>query len=69
MAKCCSERLDTFRKWLGVATLRSLRIDAVPEELQAESLHSRLTFVRLFMVAKRVARPDNPRPVSLAVPC
>ncbi|KXN82440.1 Translational activator gcn1 [Leucoagaricus sp. SymC.cos] len=40
LAKCSSERLDTFRKWLGIASLRSLNIDAVPEDLQAEPLNS-----------------------------
>jgi hypothetical protein len=39
LAKCCSERLDSFRKWVGVATLRSSKIDAVPEELRAEPLN------------------------------
>ncbi|KAG1831619.1 armadillo-type protein [Suillus variegatus] len=38
LAKCCSARLDTFHKWVGVATLRSLGIASVPEELQAEQL-------------------------------
>ncbi|EGO00628.1 hypothetical protein SERLA73DRAFT_71629 [Serpula lacrymans var. lacrymans S7.3] len=38
LGKCSSDRLETFRKWIGVATLRSLDIDAVAEELQAESL-------------------------------
>jgi HEAT repeat protein len=32
--------LDTFQKWVGVATLRSLGIASVPEELQAEQLSS-----------------------------
>ncbi|KAG1731829.1 armadillo-type protein [Suillus paluster] len=40
LAKCCSARLDTFRKWVGVATLRSLEIASVPEELRAERLSS-----------------------------
>ncbi|KAG5725284.1 Translational activator gcn1 [Termitomyces sp. T112] len=39
LAKCTSERLDTFRKWIGVATLRSLKIEVVPEELQSEPLN------------------------------
>ncbi|PBK80431.1 hypothetical protein ARMGADRAFT_1092223 [Armillaria gallica] len=39
LAQCCSERLDTFRKWVGVATLRGLKGDVVPEELQAEALN------------------------------
>ncbi|KAJ7043552.1 armadillo-type protein [Mycena alexandri] len=40
LAKCSSERLETFRTWVGIATLRSLKIDSVPEELTAEPLHS-----------------------------
>ncbi|EEB98078.1 hypothetical protein MPER_02478 [Moniliophthora perniciosa FA553] len=38
LARCCSERLDTFRKWIGIATLRCLRPNVVPEELKAEPL-------------------------------
>ncbi|KAJ7606190.1 armadillo-type protein [Mycena polygramma] len=40
LAKCCSERLDSFRTWVGIATLRSLKVTTVPEELTAEPLHS-----------------------------
>ncbi|KAG1791206.1 uncharacterized protein HD556DRAFT_658172 [Suillus plorans] len=40
LAKCCSARLDTFHKWVGVVILRSLGIALVPEELQAEQLSS-----------------------------
>ncbi|KAJ6493600.1 armadillo-type protein [Mycena vitilis] len=40
LAKCCSERLDSFRTWVGIATLRSLNVTTVPEELTAEPLHS-----------------------------
>ncbi|KAK0434719.1 hypothetical protein EV421DRAFT_1909191 [Armillaria borealis] len=43
LAQCCSERLDTFR--VGVATLRGLKGDVVPEELQAEALNSLITRV------------------------
>lgn len=39
LATCCSERLDTMRRWVGVATLRSLKVEAVPQELQAEPLN------------------------------
>ncbi|KAF8063638.1 armadillo-type protein [Lyophyllum atratum] len=42
-AKCSSERLDTFRSWVGVAALRSLKIEAVPEELQSEPLNRKST--------------------------
>ncbi|KAF8057458.1 armadillo-type protein [Lyophyllum atratum] len=43
LAKCSSERLDTFRSWVGVAALRSLKIEAVPEELQSEPLNRKST--------------------------
>lgn len=32
--------MDHFRVWVGIATLRSLEIDLVPEELRAEPLNS-----------------------------
>ncbi len=31
-----SERLQSLRMWVGVATIRSLNADIVPEELMAE---------------------------------
>ncbi|KAG5642517.1 hypothetical protein DXG03_002618 [Asterophora parasitica] len=40
LAKCSSDRLDTLRSWIGVATLRSLDIESVPEELKSEPLNS-----------------------------
>ncbi|KAL4068779.1 armadillo-type protein, partial [Scleroderma yunnanense] len=40
LARCCSERLDTVRKWIGVAIVRALELPCVPEEMQAEPLHS-----------------------------
>jgi hypothetical protein len=39
VSRCCSDRLDSFGKWIGVATLRSLEIGGVPEELQAEPVN------------------------------
>ncbi|KAG6915850.1 hypothetical protein DXG01_009609 [Tephrocybe rancida] len=47
LAKCSSERLDTIRKWVGVATLRSFKIEAVPEELQSEPLN--LLIIRVLL--------------------
>ncbi|KAF9479098.1 ARM repeat-containing protein [Pholiota conissans] len=38
LSKSTSERLDSFRQWIGIATLRYLKIGSVPEELQAEPL-------------------------------
>ncbi|KAJ7077832.1 armadillo-type protein [Mycena belliarum] len=40
LAKSSSERLDTFRTWVGIATLRSLKVSTIPEELRAEPLNS-----------------------------
>ncbi|KAJ6518743.1 armadillo-type protein [Mycena sanguinolenta] len=40
LAKCSSERLDSFRTWVGIATLRSLNVATIPNELTAEPLHS-----------------------------
>lgn len=39
LAECCSERLGTMRTWIGVATLRSLEVQGIPEEMQAEPLN------------------------------
>jgi hypothetical protein len=36
-----------MRSWVGVATLRSLKVDAVPEELQAEPLNCELSSSRM----------------------
>ncbi|KAH9944598.1 armadillo-type protein [Amylocystis lapponica] len=40
LADACSDRLDTFRTWVGVATLRSLGMSGIPERFQAEPLNS-----------------------------
>ncbi|KAI0077211.1 ARM repeat-containing protein [Panus rudis PR-1116 ss-1] len=40
LSNTCSERLDTFRKWIGVATLRSLEAQGIPEEFQVEPINS-----------------------------
>lgn len=47
VSRCCSDRLDTFGKWIGVATLRSLEKGGVPEELQAEPVN-RKGFLRVY---------------------
>ncbi|KAN0130768.1 ARM repeat-containing protein [Lactarius tabidus] len=39
LSRCCSSRLEAFGKWVGIATLRSLELGAVPEELQAEPVN------------------------------
>ncbi|KAL0955554.1 hypothetical protein HGRIS_001793 [Hohenbuehelia grisea] len=38
LSKCSSDRLDTMARWIAVATLRSLEVSAVPEEMEAEPI-------------------------------
>ncbi|RDX47550.1 ARM repeat-containing protein [Lentinus brumalis] len=40
LSECCSERLDTYRKWVGVATLRSFEMTGIPEDFTIEPLNS-----------------------------
>ncbi|EPQ55338.1 ARM repeat-containing protein [Gloeophyllum trabeum ATCC 11539] len=39
LSSCCSERLDLFRPLIGAATLRSLQVSGIPEEMRAEPLN------------------------------
>ena len=38
LGKSCASRLETFREWAGLATLRSLDVKVVPEEFQVEAI-------------------------------
>ncbi|CAE6499296.1 unnamed protein product [Rhizoctonia solani] len=38
LANMCSDRLDVFKRWIGVATLRVFDVPDVPEELKLEPL-------------------------------
>ncbi|TFK50812.1 ARM repeat-containing protein [Heliocybe sulcata] len=49
ISSCCSERLDMFRPLIGAATLRSLQLNGIPEEMQAEPLNSLISRI-LFRV-------------------
>jgi len=43
--------LDTFRRWMGIATLRCLRENVVPEELKAEPLsRTSAPFIRVNVI-------------------
>lgn len=42
LSECCSDRLETYRKWVGVATLRSFDMAGVPEDLTIEPLNCEL---------------------------
>ncbi|KAG6896538.1 hypothetical protein C0992_007574 [Termitomyces sp. T32_za158] len=68
LAKCTSERLDTFRKWVGVATLRSLKIDAIPEELQSEPLNLLIIRVLLRLQTLSEQAPFDAATFSYAYP-
>ena len=39
LTRCCSERLEGLRRWVGVAVLRALEVGCIPEAQAAESLH------------------------------
>lgn len=41
LADSCSPRLETLRQWIGVATLRALQVNGVPEDYTVEALSSR----------------------------
>ncbi|KAG9085998.1 translational activator of GCN4, partial [Ceratobasidium sp. UAMH 11750] len=55
LAKMCSDRLDSFKKWIGVATLRVFDVPDVPEELRLEPLDSLVVRVlyRLRMLSEQ----------------
>ncbi|KAA1470496.1 ARM repeat-containing protein [Dentipellis sp. KUC8613] len=39
LSHCCSERLETFGRWIGIATLRSLDVPVVPEDFAVEPIN------------------------------
>ncbi|KAI0827665.1 ARM repeat-containing protein [Trametes gibbosa] len=40
LSDCCSERLENYRKWVAVATLRSFDMPGIPEDFTLEPLNS-----------------------------
>ncbi|KAI0628364.1 ARM repeat-containing protein [Trametes polyzona] len=40
LSECCSERLESYRRWVGVATLRSFEMAGIPEDFTLEPLNS-----------------------------
>ncbi|TBU31959.1 ARM repeat-containing protein [Dichomitus squalens] len=40
LSECTSDRLESYRKWVGVATLRSSEVDGVPDDFTIEPLNS-----------------------------
>ncbi|OJT01635.1 Translational activator GCN1 [Trametes pubescens] len=40
LSECCSDRLEAYRKWVGVATLRSFEMPGIPEDFTLEPLNS-----------------------------
>ena len=45
LSECCSDRLDSYRKWVGVATLRSFEMEGIPEDFTIEPLNCRRLIV------------------------
>lgn len=41
LSKVASERLDTYREWIGIAVLRCYDVPAVPQGLQSEELNGK----------------------------
>ena len=39
LTRCCSERLESLRRWVSVAVLRALEVGCVPEAQAAEELN------------------------------
>jgi hypothetical protein len=46
LTRCCSERLESLRRWVGVAVLRALEVGCVPEAQAAEELNCTSSLVR-----------------------
>jgi hypothetical protein len=40
LSETTSSRLDSLRQWLGVAALRGLQVNGIPESYQVEALNS-----------------------------
>ncbi|KAH9925947.1 ARM repeat-containing protein [Epithele typhae] len=40
LSECCSDRLDSYCKWVGVAALRSSEVDGIPEDFTIEPLNA-----------------------------
>ncbi|KAF7294474.1 TOG domain-containing protein [Mycena kentingensis (nom. inval.)] len=68
VAKCCSDRLDTFRLWLAVATLRGLEIEAVPTDMRAEPLNNLVIRVLLRLRSLAEQTPFDSATFSYAFP-
>ncbi|KAF8756754.1 ARM repeat-containing protein [Rhizoctonia solani] len=73
LANMCSDRLDVFKRWIGVATLRVFDVPDVPEELKLEPLagmHVELTLSTSLFIRKGPFRSINIRIyVSIHRPC
>jgi hypothetical protein len=57
----CSDRLDIFKQWIGVATLRVFDVTDIPEDLKLEPLDSELLhlkFVYCLMLGTQVSSSE-----------
>ncbi|KAI9508386.1 ARM repeat-containing protein [Russula earlei] len=68
VSRCCSDRLITSGKWIGIATLRSLEIGSIPEELQAEPVNQLVLRVLHRLRSLSEQTPLDPATFSYAFP-
>ncbi|KZV97501.1 ARM repeat-containing protein [Exidia glandulosa HHB12029] len=65
LADCCTDRLGVFKHSLGVATLRALKIDGLPEEMTVEPLDGLL--LRVLYRLRSLGEREPLDPASLTV--
>ncbi|KAF8161530.1 armadillo-type protein [Crassisporium funariophilum] len=68
LSKSTSDRLDTIRRWIGIATLRCLKIGSVPAELQEEPLNMLVVRVLYRLRSLSEQAPFNAATFSYAFP-
>ena len=56
LTRCCSERLEGLRRWVGVAVVRALEVGCVPETQAAEPLHCPSPLFLLLVVCGSLMR-------------
>ncbi|KZW00128.1 hypothetical protein EXIGLDRAFT_696727 [Exidia glandulosa HHB12029] len=66
LADCCTDRLGVFKHTLGVATLRALKIDRLPEEMTVEPLDGLLLRVLYRLRSLGECEPLDPASLTVA---
>ncbi|CAE7122272.1 unnamed protein product [Rhizoctonia solani] len=68
LAKMCSDRLDVFKRWIGVATLRVFDVSDVPEELKLEPLNGLIVRVLYRLRSLSEQSPFDPSTYAYTSP-